>query len=154
MHPIRDDLQQCDWDPLTTCLRSGLASGWRLSRTSAIHNQKIRKKSAARVNKLCCTATHTQRYHLEPVLEYLPHMAKWRFHLTMSRVAGTSIITIENTNAVYLRFHLTMGTVAVTLIITIENTDIVKWRFHLTMGTVAGTRIITIENTNIVKWDR
>ena len=114
--------------------------------------RKSERKNAARVTKGCCTATHTQRYHLELVLEYLPHMAKWRFHLTMSWVAGTLIFTIQNTDAVSRRFHLTMGTVALTLVIAIENTDIVKWRFHLTMGTVAGTLIIAIENTNIVKW--
>ena len=43
MHPVRDHLRQCDWDPFTTCLRSGLATGWRLSRTSTLHYQKIRK---------------------------------------------------------------------------------------------------------------
>ena len=89
--------------------------------------RKSERKNAARVTKGCCTATHTQRYHLEPVLEYLPHMAKWRFHLTMSRVAGTLIITIQNTDAVSRRFHLTMGTVPLTLIITIKKRDVVKW---------------------------
>ena len=113
--------------------------------------RKSERKNAARVTKGCCTATHTQRYHLEPILEYLPHMAKWRFHLTMSKVAGTPIITIQNTDAVSRRFHLTMGTVALTLIIAIENTDIVKWRFHLTMGTVPLTLIITIKKRDVVK---
>ena len=154
MHPVRDHLQQCDWDPFTICLKFGLAIGWCLSRTS-FPNQKIRKKKCRACRKMVLYShSHSTIPSWASIKVFASH-AKWRFHLTMTNVsvAGTLIITIENTDIVYSRFHLTMGTVALTLIIAIENTDIVKWRFHLTMGTVPLTLIITIKKRDVVKWE-
>ena len=151
MHPVRDHPQQCDWDPLTTCLKFGLTIGWCLSHTS-FRNEKIRKKKCRACRKMVLYSHSHSTIPSWASIKVVASHAKWRSHLTMSSVAGTLIITIENTDIVYWRFHLTIGTVAVTLIITMENTDIVKWRFHLTMRTVAVTQIITIENTDIVKW--